>query len=99
MGSTHTPDQVSPFGLALPTGAAVRAGGDEEVVVVEVVLAGSQTKKEEPVHPRPGALLRGAWADSETEDGAEQDVPTPTDNGAKAGAVDRSDFLSLQRSS
>jgi len=31
--------------------------------------------------------------------GAEQDVPTPTDNGAKAGAVDRSDFLSLQRSS
>ena len=31
--------------------------------------------------------------------GAEQDVPTPTDNGAKAGAVDRSDFLSLQKPS
>lgn len=29
--------------------------------------------------------------------GAEQDVPTPTDNGAKAGSVDRSDFLSLQK--
>ena len=28
--------------------------------------------------------------------GAVQDVPTPTDNGAKAGPVDRSDFLSLQ---
>lgn len=28
--------------------------------------------------------------------GADQDVPTPTDNGAKAGPVDRSDFLSLQ---
>src|SRR5205807_6601985 len=29
--------------------------------------------------------------------GAEQDVPTPTDNGATAGSVDRSDFLSLQQ--
>jgi hypothetical protein len=29
--------------------------------------------------------------------GAEQDVPTPTDNGAKAGSVGRSDFLSLQK--
>jgi len=28
--------------------------------------------------------------------GVVQDVPTPTDNGAKAGPVDRSDFLSLQ---
>jgi hypothetical protein len=28
--------------------------------------------------------------------GNDQDVPTPTDNGAKAGPVDRSDFLSLQ---
>lgn len=28
--------------------------------------------------------------------GVEQDVPTPTDNGAKAGPVDKSDFLSLQ---
>jgi len=28
--------------------------------------------------------------------GVEQDVPTPTDNGAKAGPVDPSDFLSLQ---
>ena len=31
--------------------------------------------------------------------GAQQDVPTPTDNGAKAGSVDRSDFLSLQKTS
>ena len=31
--------------------------------------------------------------------GAEQDVPTPTDNGATAGSVDRSDFLSLQKPS
>ena len=28
--------------------------------------------------------------------GAEQDVATPTDNGVKAGSVDRSDFLTLQ---
>lgn len=31
--------------------------------------------------------------------GNQQDVPTPTDNGAKAGPVDRSDFLSLQKPS
>jgi hypothetical protein len=30
--------------------------------------------------------------------GNEQDVPTPTDNGAKAGPLDRSDFVSLQPS-
>ena len=31
--------------------------------------------------------------------GTAQDVPTPTDNGAKAGSVDRNDFLSLQKPS
>ena len=30
--------------------------------------------------------------------GAEQDVPTPTDSGVKSGAVDRTDFLTLQAS-
>lgn len=68
MKITDTPDQVSPCGLALVTGVEVQADVDEEVVV-EVVLT-SRRDSMEAESPRPGALLLGAWADSETVDGA-----------------------------
>ena len=99
-----------PFGIttAIPKDTQIVSVADDGDTVVVTLnnailnIGGAEQKNAfgQMVYTVTDLGIRGVrFRVTDASGGNEQDVPTPTDNGTKAGPLDRSDFVSLKPAS